>query len=119
MKKLTNKEEEIMQALWKLKKAFVKDILEELPAPKPHYNTVSTIIRNLEKQHFVGHKPYGNTHQYYPTVSKKDYARKFMGDVLANYFDNSLKSMVAFFAEEENLSEEEIQEIIDLIEKKN
>ena len=119
IKKLTNKEEAIMQALWKLKKAFVKEILEELPEPRPHYNTVSTIVRLLEDKGFIGHKAYGNTHQYFPTVSKKAYTRQFMGDVLANYFDNSLKSMVTFFAEEEALSEEQIQEIINLIEKKN
>lgn len=119
IKKLTNKEEAVMQALWKLKKAFVKDLLEELPEPKPHYNTVSTIIRLLEEKGFVGHKAYGNTHQYFPKITKKEYARKFMGEVLANYFDNSLKSMVAFFAEEEDLSETELKEIIDLIEKKN
>ena len=107
-----------MQALWKLKRAFVKDILEELPDPKPHYNTVSTIIRLLAEKGFVGHKAYGNTHQYFPLISKKDYTKKFMGQVLANYFDNSLKSMLTFFAEEEDLSEAEIKEIIDLIENK-
>ena len=119
MKKLTNKEEEVMQVLWKLKKAFVKDIIEELPEPRPHYNTASTIVRLLEERGFVSHKAYGNAHQYYPIVSKRDYTRHFMGDVLANYFDNSLKRMVAFFAEEEELSEEEVEEIIKLIEKKD
>ena len=118
MKKLTAKEEEVMQVLWKLKKAFVKDIIEDLPEPRPHYNTVSTIIRLLEERGFVGHKAYGNAHQYFPVVSKSEYTRYYMGDVLANYFDNSVKRMVAFFAEEEELSEEEIQEIIRLIEKK-
>ena len=118
MNKLTNKEEVIMQALWTLKQAFVKDILEALPEPKPHYNTVSTIIRLLEDKGFVGHKAYGNTHQYYPIITKKAYTKTFMGQVLAKYFDNSVKSMVAFFAEEEDLSDTEIKEIIDLIENK-
>ena len=108
-----------MQVLWQLKRAFVRDIIEELPEPKPHYNTISTIVRLLEERGFVGHKAYGNSHQYYPMVSKRDYTRHFMGNVLANYFDNSLKRMLAFFAEEEKLSEEEIQEIIHLIEKKD
>ena len=119
MKKLTAKEEEVMQVLWQLKKAFVKDIIEELPEPKPHYNTVSTIVRLLEERGYIGHKAYGNAHQYFPVLSKREYTRHFMGDVLANYFDNSLKRMVAFFAEEEELSEEEMEEIIKLIEKKD
>ena len=75
---------------------------------------MSTIIRTLEDKGFVDHKAYGNTHQYYTKVSKKDYTKKFMGEVLANYFDNSVKSIVAFFAEEENLSDQEIEEIIQI-----
>ncbi|MCB0578499.1 MAG: BlaI/MecI/CopY family transcriptional regulator [Phaeodactylibacter sp.] len=118
MKKLTAREEEVMQVLWALERAFVKDIIEQLPEPRPHYNTVSTIVRLLEERGFVAHKAYGNAHQYFPMVTKREYTRHFMGDVLANYFDNSLKRMVAFFAEEEKLSEEELQEIINLIEKK-
>lgn len=118
MKKLTAREEEVMQVLWALERAFVKDIIEQLPEPRPHYNTVSTIVRLLEERGFVAHKAYGNAHQYFPVVTKREYTRHFMGDVLANYFDNSLKRMVAFFAEEEKLSEEELQEIINLIEKK-
>lgn len=107
-----------MQVLWKLKKAFVKDLLDELPDPKPHYNTVSTIVRGLVEKGFLGYKAYGNTHQYYPLLGKEEYTRAFMGDILENYFDNSFQRMVAFFAKEEELSPDEVQEIINLIEKK-
>ena len=118
MKKLTEKEEAIMQVLWKLEKAFVKEVVHELPKPKPHYNTVSTLIRLMVDKGFVGFKAFGNTHQYYPLISKKEYAKRFMGEVLENYFDNSFKNLVAFFAEDKKLSADEISEIIDLIEQK-
>ena len=78
MQKLTNKEEEIMQILWKLKKAFVKEVLAEITEDQPHYNTLSTIIRNLEEKGFVGHTAFGNTHQYYPIVPMEDYRNRFM-----------------------------------------
>jgi len=118
MQKLTNKEEEIMQILWKLEKAFVKDVLLEVQENKPHYNTISTIIRNLEEKGYVGHTPYGNTHQYYPIVTKEDYRTGFMSNAIENYFNNSYKSMISFFAKEEKISAEELREILDMIEKK-
>jgi BlaI family penicillinase repressor len=118
MQKLTNKEEEVMHILWKLEKAFVKDVLAEAPEEKPHYNTYSTIIRNLEEKGYVGHNAYGNTHQYYPTVSKEDYRKNFVSNTLENYFNNSYKSMVSFFAKEEKISAEELREILYMIEKK-
>lgn len=106
-----------MQVIWQLEKAFVKEILKELPEPKPHYNTVSTIVRLLVDKGFVGFEAYGNTHRYYPIISKKVYAREFMGEVMSKYFDNSFSRLVAFFAEEKDLTEEEIEEIIKLIEE--
>ena len=118
MQKLTNKEEEIMHILWKLKKAFVKDVLAEITEDQPHYNTLSTIIRNLEDKGFVSHNAYGNTHQYFPLVSKEDYRKKFMNTAIENYFNNSYKSMVSFFAEEEKISADELREILEIIEKK-
>ena len=117
MQKLTNKEEEVLQVLWKLEKAFVKDMLNEIEGEKPHYNTLSTIVRNLEEKGYVGHTAYGNTHQYYPTVEKEDYRKQFVNNALANYFNNSYKNMVSFFAKEEKLSVEDLKEIISLIEK--
>ncbi len=118
MQKLTNKEEEIMQILWRLEKAFVKDVLAEIIEEKPHYNTLSTIIRNLEDKGFVGHNAYGNTHQYYPIVTKEAYRKQFMNTAISNYFNNSYKNLVSFFAHEQKISTEELREIIDLIEKK-
>ncbi|GGK17910.1 transcriptional regulator [Yeosuana aromativorans] len=117
MEKLTNKEEEIMHILWKLEKAFVKDVLNEITDDKPHYNTLSTIIRNLEDKGYVGHNAYGKTHQYYPIVKKADYRKRFMSQAIDHYFNNSYKNMVSFFAQEEKLSVEDLKEIIALIEK--
>ena len=118
MQKLTNKEEEIMHILWKLEKAFVKDVLAEIKDDQPHYNTLSTIIRNLEEKGFVSHHAYGNTHQYYPIVSLEAYRKQFMNTAIENYFDNSYKNMVSFFAENEKISAKELREILALIEKK-
>ena len=116
MEKLTNKEEEIMHILWKLEKAFVKDVMAEIKDDKPHYNTLSTIIRNLEDKGYVSHTAYGKTHQYYPIVKKEDYRKQFMSTAIDNYFNNSYKNMVSFFAKEEKISVEELKEIIQLIE---
>lgn len=118
MQKLTNKEEEVMHILWKLKKAFVKDVLAEITEDQPHYNTLSTIIRNLEEKGFVSHNAYGNTHQYFPLVSMEDYRKRFMNNAIENYFNNSYKSMVSFFAQEDKISAEELREILEIIEKK-
>ena len=118
MQKLTNKEEEIMQILWKLKKAFVKEVLAEITEDQPHYNTLSTIIRNLEEKGFVGHNAFGNTHQYYPIVQMEDYRKRFMNTAIENYFDSSYKNLVSFFAEEEKISADELREILEIIENK-
>ena len=118
MQKLTNKEEEIMQILWSLKKAFVKDVLAEIVEDKPHYNTLSTIIRNLEEKGYVSYTAYGNTHQYFPIVSMEAYRKEFMNTAIENYFNNSYKNMVSFFAEEQKISAKELREILELIEKK-
>lgn len=118
MQKLTNKEEEIMQILWKLEKAFVKEVLAEITEEQPHYNTLSTIIRNLEEKGFVSHNAYGNTHQYYPIVKMEDYRKRFMNTAIDTYFDSSYKNMVSFFAKEEKISAEELREILAMIENK-
>ncbi|MBU2997736.1 BlaI/MecI/CopY family transcriptional regulator [Cellulophaga baltica] len=118
MKKLTNKEEEIMMILWNLKKAFVKDVLAEIKEDKPHYNTLSTIIRNLEEKKYVTYVAYGKTHQYYPLISKEDYRKKFMSQAIENYFSNSYKNLVSFFASEEKISVSDLKEIIEHIENK-
>jgi predicted transcriptional regulator len=118
MQKLTNKEEEIMQILWKLEKAFVKEVLAEITEEQPHYNTLSTIIRNLEEKGFVSHNAFGNTHQYFPIVKMEDYRKRFMNTAIDTYFDSSYKNMVSFFAKEEKISAEELREILAMIEKK-
>lgn len=118
MQKLTNKEEEIMHIMWRLKKAFVKDILAEIKHDIPHYNTLSTIVRNLEEKGFVSYHAYGNTHQYYPVVTLEDYRKKFMTAAIETYFDNSYLNMVSHFAKEEKITAAELREILAIIEKK-
>jgi predicted transcriptional regulator len=118
MQKLTNKEEEIMQILWKLEKAFVKEVMNEITEDQPHYNTLSTIIRNLEDKGFVSHQSFGNTHQYFPIVKMEEYRKRFVNTAIENYFNNSYKNMVSFFAKEEKISADELREIIKMIEKK-
>ncbi|MDT0559270.1 BlaI/MecI/CopY family transcriptional regulator [Ichthyenterobacterium sp. W332] len=118
MQKLTNKEEEIMHILWRLEKAFVKDVLAEIKEDKPHYNTLSTIIRNLEEKGYVNYNAYGKTHQYFPIVKMEDYKKNFMNNAIEHYFNNSYKNVVSFFAKEEKISVAELKDIINLIEKK-
>jgi len=113
MKELTEAEEQIMQLLWKEEKAFVKDLIEKMPDPKPAYNTVSTIIRILERKGFVGHNAYGKTHEYFPLVSRKEYTRSFMKNFMRNYFSGSFQEMVSFFAKEDNMSLAEFDELME------
>ena len=118
MQKLTNKEEEIMHILWRLERAFVKDVMAEMQDDAPHYNTLSTIIRNLEEKGYVSHTAYGKTHQYFPRVPKEAYKKKFMSRAIDSYFNSSYKNVVSFFAQEEKISVDELKEIIALIEQK-
>ncbi len=119
MKKLAQREEQIMHVLWEIGPSFVKEIVERLPEPKPHYNSVSTMVRILEKKGFIAHKPLGNSHQYYPVVSKDDYQTKAVNDLLGSFFNNSLTEMVAYFAKNEKISEEELTDIIKEIKNKD
>jgi len=117
MEKLTAKEEEVMQVLWKLDEAYIKDLLPFFDDPPLHYNTVSTIVRNLEEKGFVGHRAFGNTHQYYPIISREDYRnRHVLKKVVAEYFDNSYKSLVSYFAQADKVSVEDLKEVIRMIE---
>jgi len=115
MKELTKAEEQIMQVLWKLEKGFVKDIIERLPEPKPAYNTVSTIVRILEKKGFVDHNAYGKTHEYFPSVSRDDYKKKFLKSFIKRYFGNSFQEMVSFFASDRDVTLREMEEIKELL----
>ena len=112
MKELTKAEEQIMHILWKLEEGVVNDIIEQMSEPKPAYNTVSTIVRILEKKGFVDHKAYGKTHVYFPLISKKTYTRSFMKNFMGSYFGNSFREMVSFFAKEDNMSVSEIEELM-------
>lgn len=115
---LTTKEEEVMHILWEHGPMLVKEVLEYLPEPKPHVNTVSTVIRVLEKKGYVGHEKEVGTYRYHAILEKDSYRKATLMTMLRNYFDNSLKSMVSALVQEEDLSEEEINECIDIIEKK-
>ena len=111
MKELTKAEEQLMQILWEIEKGFVNDILEKLPLPKPAYNTVSTIVRILERKGFVGHTAYGKTHEYFPLISKREYTKSYFKGFMSNYFENSYQALASFFTKENNLSIEELEEI--------
>lgn len=117
IRELTKAELEIMQIVWKKGKVLVHDILEGMEEPKPAYNTVSTIVRILEKKGFVSHKSYGKTHEYYPVVEKSDYTRHYMKGVLSNFFGGSVSNMVSFFASDKSISAKETDEIIDMLKK--
>jgi BlaI family penicillinase repressor len=117
MNELTKAEEQVMQELWKLEKAFVKEIIAELPEPKPAYNTISTIVRILERKGFVAHEAFGKTHRYYPLISKKTYTKRFMKGFLNNYFSSSMKNLVSFFAKDKSLSISEMEELKSMLEE--
>lgn len=117
MKELTKAEAQIMQILWEMEEAFVNDLVEKMPEPKPAYNTVSTIVRILEKKGFVNHKAFGKTHQYYPVISKNDYTRKFMKNFIGSYFGSSFREMVSFFAKADNMSVGEIEALMNEVKK--
>ncbi|MGB8951624.1 MAG: BlaI/MecI/CopY family transcriptional regulator [Candidatus Aminicenantales bacterium] len=104
-----------MQILWQLEKSFVKDILENLPEPKPAYNTVSTIVRILEKKGFVSHKAYGKTHEYFPLISKDAYKKFFIRSLVNNYFGNSYRELVSFFARDKNMTVIELESLKKII----
>ncbi|MDO1451431.1 BlaI/MecI/CopY family transcriptional regulator [Rhodocytophaga aerolata] len=112
MKELTKAEEQVMQILWKLGKGVVNDILNQMDEPKPAYNTVSTIVRILEKKGFVGYRAYGKTHEYYPLVDKKTYTSFFFRNFLSNYFGGSFSSLVSFFAKENDMDVKELEELL-------
>lgn len=117
MKILTKAEEDVMQILWSLEKGFVRDIIDKMPEPKPAYNTVSTIVRILEEKSFVGHNAYGKSYEYYPLVKKEEYTNKFLGRFISRYFGGSFEKMVSFFANENDISLEEMDEIMQNIKK--
>jgi BlaI family transcriptional regulator, penicillinase repressor len=118
MKNLTKAEEQIMQVIWKLEKAFLREILDELPAPKPHSNTVATIIKILTDKEFVGVTVFGRTHQYYPLVSKEVYSKSSMKSLVKGYFEGSFSNAVSFMVKENNISLDELELLLKQLKKK-
>ena len=118
MQELTKAQEEILRILWDIEEGVVSDIIEKLPIPKPAYNTVSTVVKVLEKKGYVSHRTYGKTHVYFPLVKKKQYAQFIMRDAVKGLFDGSLKQAVSFFVKQKDASVSDLEEIKQLIEKK-
>lgn len=116
MKELTKAEEQVMQVLWKLERAFVKDVLEALPEPKPAYTTVSTIIRILEQKGFVDYKAYGKSHEYFPIVAKDDYSKFIAGHLIKDYYAGSLRNLVSHFADKQSIDVREADAIMKILE---
>ncbi len=118
MKVLTKAEEQIMQVIWKLDKAFLREIIEELPSPKPHNNTVATIIKILVDKEFVGIHVFGRTHQYYPLVSKEVYSKTTLKSFVKGYFEGSFSNAVSFMVKENNLSVDDLDILLRQLKKK-
>ncbi len=118
MKRLTKAEEEVMQILWKLKSATVKEIRNFFPDPKPAITTVSTIIRILERKKFVAHKPKGRGYVYYPLIEKEKYSVHFLKRILTDYFEGSFKNLVSFLAQQERIDIKELEDLINELNKK-
>ena len=117
MNTLTKAEEQIMQILWDMGEGFVKDLLQQFPEPKPAYNTVSTIIRILEKKGFVDHRSFGKSHQYFPLMSREQYRNERFSSLMKNYFNNSMKQVLSHFGTSGSLDLKEADEIIQLMEE--
>ena len=119
MQELTKAEEQVMQILWTIEQGFVKDVLEEMEEPKPAYNTVSTIIRILEKKGFVGFEAFGKTHRYYPIISREHYKTQLSKSLVSRYFEGSLENLVSFFAKKEEISIDELDAILKKLKKED
>ena len=117
MNTLTKAEEQVMQILWEEKEGFVKDLLKKFPEPRPAYNTVSTIIRILEKKGFVDHRSFGKSHQYFPLVSREQYRNERFSSLMKDYFNNSMKQVLSQFGKSESVNLKEADEIIQLMEE--
>lgn len=118
MIQLTKAEEQIMQHLWKLEKAFLKDIVDSYPEPKPAYTTISTVIRTLVKKKVIAYNTYGKTHQYFPVLNKKEYFKTQFKGVVNNFFNGSVSSFTSFFTEDEDLNLTELEKMKSMIEEK-
>lgn len=117
MKELTKAEEQVMQILWQIEKGFVKDIREKMPDPKPAYNTVSTIVRILEKKGFVAYRAYGKTHEYYALIDQADYSNFFLKSFIGSYFGGSFRRLVSFFAKKNEMNIHEFEQLMKYVEQ--
>ena len=115
MRELTKAELQIMQVLWRKERAFVNEIREDMPEPRPAYNTISTVLRVLVEKEFVSYQNYGKTYQYFPLVNREDYMERYMSGVVNNFFSGSVKAMVSFFTKKEKMSVQEIDELIEML----
>ncbi len=112
IKNLTKAEEQIMQVLWKLEKAFLRELVDAIPHPKPHQNTVATILKILMEKEFVGIELFGRTHRYYPLISKEAYSKSTMKSMVKSYFEGSFSNVVSFMVKENNLSVEDLEHLL-------
>ncbi len=112
MQKLTNREEELMRIFWEQGPMFVKDMLALFDDPKPHFNTISTMVRGLESKGFVDHESFGPTYRYFPIISEEEYSKGVLGNVVTRYFKNSYSQVVSALIEEEKISVDELEELI-------
>ncbi|MFN8353617.1 MAG: BlaI/MecI/CopY family transcriptional regulator [Spirosomataceae bacterium] len=117
MEKLTKQEEEAMLSIWQLGRGTIGQILDNMPEPRPPYTTLASTLKNLEKKQYLGFKRYGNVYEYYPLITHEAYKKGFVGNVVQHYFQNSYKEMVTFFAKEQQISAEELREILEMIEQ--
>jgi len=118
MKKLSEKEEQVMQIIWRMEQAFVKDILDALEEPKPPVTTVSSIVRKLESEGWLGYESFGKTHRYFPLVRREDYLKASFRHLLEYYFDGSPRRLLSFFVEEQQPEQEEIARLLEEIKRK-
>jgi len=118
MKRFNEKEEQIMQILWKLETAFVKDILTEMGKTAPPYNTVSSLVRKLEQEGFVGYESFGKTHRYYPILKKEDYKKSDFQRMIDHYFGGSPKDVLSYFVEEEKIDPKELNDLLEQLKNK-
>lgn len=115
LKELTKAELQIMQMLWEKGNVFVNELVEQFPDPKPAYNTVSTIVRILEKKGFVSHEVFGKSHRYFPAVNRESYLNSYMGNMLSSFFSGSVSNLVSFMSKKEKISVKEADEILKII----
>ena len=119
LEKLTRREEELMQCFWAHGPLFVRELVEMAPEPKPHFNTLSTMVRTLETKGYLSHKSFGSTYQYYPVVSEAEFSRRTLGNVISRYFENSYMGAVSALVEEEKISVDDLRELLDRIENQS